>query len=148
VTAMDTSEYIKVLIDVIVAAVITTVLFYVARRTRKEQRFVGYKERPKDEKYIGFVLLAAGIILIILPVIELIILLNGNYYSSVPFGLTALQMTTGNQTTDVLSAQQLGLVFGISFWLLIFGCGGRKLVTLGMDMLKGREVKIIRKIDA
>jgi hypothetical protein len=143
---MDATEYFKVFIDVIVAAVITTVLLYIARRTQREQTFVGYKERSKDEKYTGLILLAVGIIFIIVPVIELITLLNSNYYSSVPFGLKGIQSTTGNQTTDVLSAQLLGLSSGVAFWLLIFGYGGRKLVTLGMDMLKGREVRIIRKI--
>ena len=144
---MDVTEYIKVLIDVLVAAVITTVLFYIARRTRKEQTFVRYKGRSRDEKYVGIVLLAAGIVVIVLSIFELIVLLNGNYYSKVPFGLTGLQMTAGNQTTDVLSAQLLGLSFGTSFWLMIFGYGGRKLVFLGIDMLKGKEIKIIRKLN-
>ena len=143
---MDATEYIKILLDVLVVAVISTVLFFIARRTRKEQTFVGYKSRSKDEKYVGYILLATGIVIIIVSIYELIVLLNSDYYSSVPFGLTGLQMTVGNQTTDVLSAQLSGLSFGISFWLLIFGYGGRKLVSLGIDMLKGREIRIIRKL--
>ena len=143
---MDATEYIKILLDVLVVAVISTVLFFIARRTRKEQTFVGYKSRSKDEKYVGYILLATGIVIIIVSIYEFIILLNSDYYSSVPFGLTGLQMTVGNQTTDVLSAQLSGLSFGISFWLLIFGYGGRKFVSLGIDMLKGREIRIIRKL--
>jgi hypothetical protein len=143
---MDATEYIKILLDVLVVAVISTVLFFIARRTRKEQTFVGYKSGSKDEKYVGYILLATGIVIIIVSIYELVVLLNSDYYSSVPFGLTGLQMTVGNQTTDVLSAQLSGLSFGISFWLLIFGYGGRKLVFLGIDMLKGREIRIIRKL--
>ena len=143
---MDATEYIKILLDVLVVAVIATVLFFIARRTRKEQTFAGYKSGSKDEKYVGYILLATGIVIIIISIYELVVLLNSDYYSSVPFGLTGLQMTVGNQTTDVLSAQFSGLSFGISFWLLVLGSGGRKLVFLGIDMLKGREIRIIRKI--
>ena len=145
---MDASatEYIMVLLDVVVAIVITTVLFFIVRRSRKEQIFVGYKARSNDEKYTGFVLVGTGICIILVSIYELIVLLEGNYYSPIPFGLSGLQMTVGNQTTEFLSAQLLGLGFGKSFWLLIFGYGGRKLVSLGIDILKGREVKIIQKL--
>jgi len=145
---MDASaiEYIKILLDVSVAAIITAVLFFIVRRSRKEQTFVGYKARSVDEKYTGYVLLAIGIVVIVVSIYELIVLLEGNYYSPIPFGLTDLQMTTGNQTTAVASGQLLGLGFGISFWLLIFGCGGRKLVSLGLDMLRGRAIKIRRTV--
>ena len=145
---MDASatEYIMVLLDVAVAVIITAVLFFIVRRTKKEQILVGYKARSNDEKYIGFVLVGTGICVILVSIYELIVLLEGNYYSPIPFGLSGLQMILGNQTAEFLSAQLLGLVFGISFWLLIFGYGGRKLIFLGLDMLKGREVKIIRKL--
>ncbi|MCL4429305.1 MAG: hypothetical protein M1167_01000 [Chloroflexi bacterium] len=143
---MDITEYVKVLLDVVVAAVITGVLYFIVRRSRREQTFVGYKARSIDEKYTGYVLLAAGIAIIVVSIYELIVLLEGNYYSPIPFGLTDIQMTVGNQTTAIASGQLLGLSFGVSFWLLIFGYGGRKLVSLGLDMLKGREVRIHRKI--
>ena len=145
---MDASaiEYIKILLDVSVAAIITAVLFFIVRRSRKEQTFVGYKPRSVDEKYTGYVLLAIGIVVIVVSIYELIVLLEGNYYSPIPFGLTDLQMTTGNQTTSVASGQLLGLGFGISFWLMIFGYGGRKLLSLGLDMLKGRAINIRRTV--
>jgi hypothetical protein len=145
---MDSSatEYIKILLDVLVAAIITVVLFFIVRRSRKEQTFVGYTARSVEEKYIGYVLLVTGIVVIVVSIFELIVLLEGNYYSPIPFGLTDLQMTTGNQTTAVASGQLLGLGFGISFWLLIFGAGGRKLVSIGLDMLRGRAIKIRRTV--
>ncbi len=145
---MDASaiEYIKILLDVSVAAIITAVLFFIVRRSRKEQTFVGYKPRSVDEKYTGYVLIAIGIVVIVVSIYELIVLLEGNYYSPIPFGLTDLQITTGNQTTSVASGQLLGLGFGISFWLMIFGYGGRKLLTLGLDMLKGRAIYIRRTV--
>jgi len=145
---MDASavEYIKILLDVSVAAIITAVLFFIVRRSRKEQTFVGYKPRSVDEKYTGYILLAIGIVVIVVSIYELIVLLEGNYYSPIPFGLTDLQITTGNQTTSVASGQLLGLGFGISFWLMIFGYGGRKLLSLGLDMLKGRAIHIRRTV--
>src|SRR4030066_2292994 len=113
---MDASaiEYIKILLDVSVAAIIAAVLFFIVRRSRKEQTFVGYKARSVDEKYTGYVLLAIGIVVIVVSIYELIVLLEGNYYSPIPFGLTDLQITTGNQTTSVVSGQLLGLGFGTS----------------------------------
>jgi len=145
---MDASaiEYIKILLDVSVAAIIAAVLFFIVRRSRKEQTFVGYKPRSVDEKYTGYVLLAIGIVVIVVSIYELIVLLEGNYYSPIPFGLTDLQITTGNQTTSVVSGQLLGLGFGTSFWLMIFGYGGRKLLSLGLDMLKGRAIHIRRTV--
>lgn len=146
---MDASaaEYIKVLLDVLVAVVITAVLFLVTRRARKEQTFLGYKARSKDEKYVGFVLLGTGIFIIIVSIYELIVLLEGDYYSPIPFGLSGIQMTVSNQTTDIASGQLLGLGFGTSFWLLIFSSGGGKLVSLGLDLLKGRSVKLRRNLE-
>ena len=83
---MDASatEYIKVLLDVLVAVVITAVLFLVIRRARKEQTYVGYKARSKDEKYAGFVLLGTGIFIILVSIYELVVLLEGDYYSPIP----------------------------------------------------------------
>ena len=143
---MDATEYIKILLDVLVAVIITTVLFFMARRTRKEQTFVGYKPRSKDEKYIGFVLLGVGVFVMVVSIYELIVLLEGNYYSPIPFGLSGIQLTVGNQTTDIASGQLLGLGFGITFWLMIFGSGGSKLMSLGLDMLRGRHVKLRRNL--
>ena len=75
---MDASatEYIKILLDVVVAVVITAVLFFIVRRSRKEQTLVGYKARSKDEKYAGFVLLGTGIFILVVSIYELIVLLG------------------------------------------------------------------------
>jgi hypothetical protein len=139
------TEYIKILLDILVAAIVSTILLFIARRYRKEKTLVGFKARSKDEKYVGFALIILGAVFIILSVLQLLLLINSNYYSAVPFGLTGIQVTLGNQTTDIISAQLLGLGFGISFWLMVFGYGGRKFVMLGFDLLRGRQVKIIKK---
>jgi hypothetical protein len=140
------TEYIKILLDILVAATISIILLFIARRYRKEKTLVGYKARSRDEKYIGLALIILGAVFIVVSVLELLLLINSNYYSAVPFGITGIQATMGNQTTDVISAQLLGLGFGVSFWLMIFGYGGRKFVMLGFDLLRGREVRIIKKI--
>ena len=140
------TEYIKILLDILVAATLSIILLFIARRYRKEKTLVGYKARSRDEKYAGLALIILGAVFIVVSVLQLLMLINSNYYSAVPFGLTGIQATMGNQTTDVISAQLLGLGFGVSFWLMIFGYGGRKFVMLGFDLLRGREVRIIKKI--
>jgi hypothetical protein len=146
---MDASatSYIKILLDVVVAVVITAVLFLIARRARKEQTFVGFKARSYDEKYAGYSLLAIGIIIILVSIYELLLILEGGYFSQTPFGLSDITVGVGDQVTTIISGQVLGLVFGISFWLMIFGYGGRKLASLGLDMLKGRKVKLRRTLE-
>ena len=145
---MDASvvEYYKIILDILVAAIISIVLLLVARRSRREKTIVGYRASSKDEKYVGYVLLSTGIVIMALSILEIIILLNSNYYSDVPFGLLGIQISSESQTTDLVSAQLLGSSFGISFWLLIFSCGGRKMFLLGMDLLKGTQLKIIKKL--
>jgi hypothetical protein len=145
---MDASivEYYKILLDITVAAIVSVVLLQVARRSKREKTLVGFRARSKSEKYAGYVLLPAGIIVMALSLLELIILLNSNYYSDVPFGLSGIQISSGSQTTELVSAQFLGLGFSISFWLLIFVGGGGKMVALSMDLLAGTRLKIIKKL--
>jgi hypothetical protein len=139
--AMDNSAtlYIKIVLDVLVAVVVALVLFLLARRARKEQTFVGFKDRSADEKYVGYGLFAVGIILIIVSGYELIMLLNGGVYSETPFNLSSISI--GGQ---VISGQVLGLSLAVDFWLTILGYGGRKFVSLGLDMLNGKKVTLRR----
>ena len=139
---MDATEYIKILLYISVAVVITAVLFVLARRARREQTFAGFKSRSLDEKYAGYSILGVGLAVIIMSVYELVVLLEGGY-SSVPFGLSSISISG-----QVISGRLLGLSFGISFWLMVFGYGGRKLVSLGLDMLKGRKVTLRRNLKA
>lgn len=142
---MDATEYVKILLDISVAAVVTAVLFVLARRARKEQTFVGFKASSHDEKYAGYALLGIGIVIIAVSIYELVVLLeSGSFSREIPFGLPDISMTVGNQTTAIVSAQDLGLVFSVSFWLMIFGYGGRKFASLGLDLLRGRKVKLRR----
>lgn len=147
---MDASvgEYLKIILDLLVAAVIATTLVYLAKRAGvKEQKFVGYRPRVKDEKYAGYTIMAIGIAVIAFSVIELFMLVFSNYYSDIPLGLTAIQMTSGNATIDVLSGQMLSYIFGISFWLMMFGLVGAKFFSLGIDLLRGKKVTLKRKIN-
>jgi hypothetical protein len=112
----------------------------------KEQKFVGYRRRNKDEKYVGYTILTIGIAVIAFSVIELFMLVFSNYYSDIPLGLTAIQMTTGNQTTDLLSGQMMSYIFGITFWMMMFGLVGAKFFSIGIDLLRGKKVTLKRKI--
>jgi hypothetical protein len=137
------AAYIKILLDILVAAVITLVLFFLARRSRKEQSFAGFKSRAFDEKYAGYALLAIGIFIIIVSIYELLMLLNGDIYYNSPFVLSDVSIAG-----QVVSGQVLGLFFAIDFWLTIFGLGGGKFVSLGLDMLQGKKVTIRQNIQA
>jgi hypothetical protein len=135
------AAYFKILLNILVAVVITLVLFFLARRSRKEQSFVGFKSRSLDEKYIGYVLFLVGIVIIVISVYELLILLNGNIYYNSPFVLANISIAG-----QVVSGELLGLFFAIDFWLTIFGLGGGKFLSLGLDMLQGKKVILRRKI--
>ena len=143
---MDVTEYIKILLDISVAAVITAVLFLLARRARKEETFVGFKASSREEKYAGYTMLAIGIVIIAVSIYELVVLLESGVGREIPFGLPDISATAGNQTTAIISAQDIGLIFGVSFWLTIFGYGGRKFATLGLDLLRGRKVTLRRNL--
>jgi hypothetical protein len=135
------AAYIKILLDILVAVVVTSVLFFLARRSRKEQSFVGFKSRSFDEKYVGYFSLLVGIVIIIVSVYELLILLNGNIYYNSPFVIANVSIAG-----QVISGELLGLFFAIDFWLTIFGLGGGKFLSLGLDMLQGKKVILRRNI--
>jgi hypothetical protein len=71
----------------------------------------------------------------------LLILLNGNIYYNSPFVLANVSIAG-----QVVSGELLGLFFAIDFWLTIFGLGGGKFLSLGLDMLQGKKVILRRKI--
>jgi hypothetical protein len=139
---MDNSAtlYIKILLDVLAAIIVTLVLFLLARHARKEQTFVGFKHKSMDEKYVGYGLFAVGMVLILVSAYELFILLYGGAYSKTPFNISSISI--GGQ---VISGQILGLSLDVDFWLTILGYGGRKFVSLGLDMLNARKVTLRRK---
>ena len=139
-------EYYKIILDIIVAVVIATVLLVIANQNRKQKILTGYTPRPKSEKYTGYILLATGIVIMAISIIELIVLVNSDYYSEAPLGLSAIKMTTNAQSTDIISEQLLGLGFGVPFWLSIFVGAGFKMVSLAIDLVKGTQLKIIKKI--
>jgi hypothetical protein len=137
--------YIAIFLGILVTIVVAVVLFAFARRARKEETLVGFTAKSKDEKYAGYSLLIAGLIIIFFSVYEMVALLTGSV-SNVPFGLSNISMTTGGQTSVVASGQVLGLIVGIPFWLLFLYYGGRKFAVLGLGMLRGRKVKLRRSL--
>ncbi len=145
---MDSSfvEYYKIFLDIAVAVTISSILLLLVRRNKKEKTLIGYRVRPRNEKFAGYSLLIIGAVLTAFSALQLIVLSTSDFYSETPLGLSAIQLSSNSQTTDLVSAQLLGLVFGTSFWLLILVCGGAKLVTLGFDLLRGTQVRIVKKI--
>jgi hypothetical protein len=145
---MDNSaiEYYKILLDIAVAAIICAVLLIFARRSRKEKMVAGYQSPSKDEKYVGYALLSVGVVIMAISLFEVISILNSNFYSDVPFSLSGIQIISQEQTADLVSGQLLGLVFAVPFWLLILVFGGAKMLSLGLYLTRGTQVKIIKKL--
>jgi hypothetical protein len=77
---------------------------------------------------------------------EVISILNSNFYSDVPFSLSGIQIISQQQTADLVSGQLLGLVFAVPLWLLILVFGGAKMLSLGLYLTRGTQVKIIKKL--
>ncbi|MBE3116312.1 hypothetical protein IMZ68_03830 [Candidatus Bathyarchaeota archaeon] len=141
-----TTTYILIFLAVLVSVVVTVVLFALARRVRKEESLVGFTAKSMDEKYYGCFLLIAGIIIIFFSVYEVVALFTGGFSSEMPFNLSDISTGAGGQNSVVVSGQVLGLLAGVSFWLMMIIFGGRKIVALGLDMFKGRKVVLRRSL--
>jgi hypothetical protein len=146
--AASVIEYYKIILDISIAAILAIVLLFLAKKTRKQKTLIGHTKRTKDETYAGYTLLIIGIVVMAISILQLILLLANNSYSDIPFGLSSLQITSAYQITDLISGQLISYIFGIPFWLLIFLFGGTKIFTLGTNLLRGTQVKIIKKIRA
>ena len=130
--------YIVTFFSVVAVLIVTGVLIWRASRIRKEQTFVGFK-RSRDEMYAGYALLAVGIAVIVVAVIEIMLLLTGQV--AAPFGLTYISLAGITLPGEILS-----ISYGVSFWLLILWAAGGKIASLGLDLLRGTTVKLHIKI--
>lgn len=130
--------YIVTFFSVVAVLIVTGVLIWRVSRIRKEQTFVGFK-RSRDEMYSGYALLAVGIAVIVVAVIEIMLLLTGQ--AAAPFGLTYISLAGITLPGEILSVG-----YGVSFWLLILWAAGGKIASLGLDLLRGTTVKLSIKI--
>ena len=135
--------YFMIFISVLVAVIITLSLFLQVRRVRKEKTFVGYTQVPKDEKYAAYALLAAGVVIIAISIIEILMLLTGRAVGT-PYNFADIPINLFGLIQLAIPANILGLVLGIATWLVILLFGGRKIASIGLDMLKCRRV-VLRK---
>ena len=130
--------YIVTFFSIVAVLIVTGVMIWLASRMRKEQTFVGFK-RSRDEMYAGYVLLAVGIAVIVVAVIEIMLLLTGQV--AAPFGLSYISLAGITMPGEILSVS-----YGVSFWLLILWAAGGKMASLGLDLLRGTTVKLQIKI--
>jgi hypothetical protein len=121
--------YIGTILALLVVIVVVVTLFSLARRARKEYVAVGFRAKSKDEKFVGYSLFAAGMAIMIFSVYQILVLFTSGFSAEL-FGL---------------SNRFMSIIMGVFFWLLLLSFGGRKIATLGLDLLRGRKVKIIRK---
>jgi hypothetical protein len=141
------TPYIIVLLAVLATVVVALVLFALAHRIKKEQTFVGFTKRPRDEKFVGYGLLAAGIVIIAISAFEIYqILAPASIGISPKMPLHLSDITIGG--AQAIPGYLLSETVAVSFWLLILGYGGRKLASLGLDMLKVRKETLKRKSKA
>jgi hypothetical protein len=130
--------YIVTFFSVVAVLIVTGVMIWLASRMRKEQTFVGFK-RSRDEMYAGYTLLAIGIAVIVVAVVEIMLLLTGMV--AAPFGLTYISLAGITLPGEILSVS-----YGVSFWLIILWAAGGKIASLGLDLLRGTTVKLCIKI--
>ena len=143
--SMNTASimYILIFMSVLVVAIIAASLFLSVRRVRKEKTFTGYTPVPKDEKYAAYTLLAVGIAIIVISIAEILMLLTGRAVGT-PYNFADIPINLFGLFQVAIPAKILGLVLGIATWLVILLYGGRKIASIGLDMLKCRRV-ILRK---
>ena len=84
-------------------------------------------------------MLAIGIAVIVVAVIEIMLLLTGQV--AAPFGLSYISLAGITLPGEILSVS-----YGVSFWLLILWAAGGKMASLGLDLLRGTTVKLQIKI--
>ncbi len=138
-----TIMYIMVFLTVLVVAIITLSLYLTVRKVRKEKSFVGYTPIPKDEKYAAYALLSIGISVIVISALEIVLLLTGRMVGT-PYNFADIPINLFGFLQFAVPAKILGLILGIATWLVILLYGGRKIASIGIDMLKCRKV-ILRK---
>jgi hypothetical protein len=135
--------YILIFISVLVVAIIAGSLVLSVRRVRKEKTFTGYTAVPKDEKAAAYILMATGIAIIVISIAEILMLLTGRAVGT-PYNFADIPVNLFGLFQIAIPASILGLVLGVATWLVILLYGGRKIASIGLDMLKCRRV-ILRK---
>ncbi len=136
---MDSAQtiYATVALAIVVALVVSAALFLLVRRVKNERVLYGYAP-PKSSAYPGYFLLTAGAVIIVVSVVELGVLFAGPT-SAAPFSVMNIPLLFG---ANVLEGDVVGLGLGVAFWLIILWLGGRKLFTLGLDLLRGTKVVV------
>jgi len=136
------SIYITVALAIVVAIVVSSIMLLLVRRVQTERVFYGFSGTKSLQAYAGYVLLAAGVVLIVVCIGGLAALLTGPV-SAAPFGIMNVPVAVG---ANSIEGAYIGLGFGVGFWLLMLWLAGRKLATLGLDLLKGKRVLVkVRK---
>ena len=133
--------YIETILAIVVVAIVALTLFSLSRRMRKEETFVGFQGKSKAETYAGYSLFTTGMIITLYSIYGVLALLTSNLPTK-PFGLSAIIVSVNGQASVLASSQVLSLVLGTAFWLLLILFGGRKIAAVGLDLLKGRKVKL------
>jgi hypothetical protein len=138
------TTYVQTILTVLVIAVVAVVLFSLVRRARKEVSIVGFRAKSKDEKFAGYSLLVVGFVVILFSVYQILALLDGGF-STNPFNLMDIIVNSNGQLSVLASGQLLSNIAAVVFWLLLLSFGGRKIAVLGLDLLRGQQVKIRRQ---
>lgn len=130
--------YVTVSLAIVVAVVVSAVMLLLVRRVKTERVLYGFSGTKSFEAYIGYGLLATGVVLIMVCIGELAVLLTGPV-SAAPFNIMNIPVAVG---ANSIEGDYVGLGLGVGFWLLMLWLAGRKLATLGLDLLKGKRVLV------
>jgi hypothetical protein len=102
------------------------------------------RSKLKNEKLVGYILLAIGVVVLLFSIVQMMIVYDGS--SSPPklfnFSDITLPASSGGNVT-LVAGSQLSLLFNLFFWyilmLFVMFVGGR-IASLGVNMIK--EVKV------
>jgi hypothetical protein len=131
--------YILIFLTVVVITIAAGSMFLNVRRYRKQKSYVGYTVVPKDEKVAAYTLMAIGIGIIAVSVVEILMLLTHRAVGT-PYNFSDIPINLFGLFQVAIPANILGVALGVATWLVILLYGGRKIATIGIDLLKCRRV--------
>ena len=99
------------------------------------------KSKLKNEKFIGYVLLALGVALLVFSIVEMLNVYSGNGSPPKLFNFQDFALTS----TTAIQGSQISLILNLFFWLLLMFFvlfAGGKIASLGINMIKDIKVQV------
>ena len=100
----------------------------------------------KNEKLVGYVLLALGVILLLVSIVEMLNVYGGNSSPPNLIKLSDISLPSQDGTNIMLiQGNQLSQLPNLFFWFILMGFvmfAGGKIASLGVSMIKDIKVEV------